>query len=539
MKGPRIRVDWAGLCACLLLSLSPAARADNWIRAETRHFVVYSNIEEAETRQHLEQLEAFKYLADLLLGGNAKDTASTARFTIYMFGSSDLLKTIWPDTGRFVAGFYTHCVESAQAFVHAPQWFGAQMDYGLQVLLHEYSHHLMFSRMRRIYPSWYVEGFAEYLGATKLQKGRFQLGVRQDGREAQLQGSTRWIDFEILLDPTRFAAAVKKRQVDVFQFYAQSWLLAHYMLSDSARTQAFNAYFDGIGRGKDGVESFTAATGMTPAQLRTAMNAYRRDYDALLVKVPELPDIRITVTRLPKDQDDYLLEAAALKTCPKEEYGRKLVERFRGMRAKRSGDPKFLVELGRAELLFGDPKAARTELEALVANDATSFDAAYLLGRSYFQGADQHTAEHLALRNKASEQFLKAYALDKTDPANLYFLSKSLDTDEAPSKAVVNAGTAAAVLAPTVAEYAFHAALVNLRAGDRATAIRVLQPMASNPHKLDYAAQISALVDALRGEDETRLLITRLQEIGLPPKEKEEGKGKEDEFVGHRSAAKD
>ena len=99
-------------------------------------------------------------MAELILGTNPKDTVASAKFTIYLLDRSDHLKTVWPDARRYVAGFYTHCVENAQAFVHAPQWFGAQMDYGLQVLLHEYSHHLMFSRMRRMYPSWYVEGFA-------------------------------------------------------------------------------------------------------------------------------------------------------------------------------------------------------------------------------------------------------------------------------------------------------------------------------------------------------------------------------------------
>src|SRR6185369_1981757 len=108
-------------------------------------------------------------------------------------------------------------------------------------------------------------------------------------------------------------------------------------LADSARTQAFNTYFDRIGRGEDGAVSFQSATGLTPAQLRTELNAYRRKYSALRVKVPDLPGATFTVTRLPKEQGDYLLEAAALQTCPKEPYGKKLVEQFRAMRAKHPG----------------------------------------------------------------------------------------------------------------------------------------------------------------------------------------------------------
>jgi hypothetical protein len=399
------------------------------------------------------------------------------------------------------------------------------MDVGLQILLHEYAHHLMFSRMRRFYPAWYVEGFAEYLGATKLREGNFQLGVRQEGRLIHLPSSGQWLDFEIMLDPKRFGEAVKARQVNAFKYYAQSWLLAHYMLADSARIRAFNTYFENIGRGKDGIESFESATGMKVAQLRKELGTYRREFQALRVKVPDLPDADVTLTRLPKEQGDYLLEAAALQTCPNDKYGRKLTEQFRAMRAKRPNDVRLRVELSRAELMYGDPKAARTELETLAASEASSFDVAYLLGRSYFDETKLETEEQVMLRNKASEQFLKAYSLNKTDAANLYFLSKSLDTETAPSKSVVNASTAAAVLAPTVADYAVHAALVNLRGGDRATAMRVLQPFANHPHKLEYAAKVSALLDSIRQNEETTAVITKLQEIGLPEKEDEDEGG--------------
>jgi hypothetical protein len=246
--------------------------------------------------------------------------------------------------------------------------------------------------------------------------------------------------------------------------------------------------------------------------------------------VPDLPDTDVSMTRLPKEQGDYLLEAAALQTCPNDKYGRKLVEQFRAMRAKRPNDVRLRVELSRAELMYGDPQAARAELESLAVSDAASFDVAYLLGRSYFDETKMETEEQVVLRNKASEQFLKAYSLNKTDAANLYFLSRSLDTETAPSKSVVNAGTAAAVLAPSVADYAVHAALVNLRGGDRAAAMRVLQPFANHPHKLEYAAKVSALIDSIRENEETAAVITKLQAIGLPEKEGEDDdddKGKE------------
>jgi hypothetical protein len=522
MNSRHLRGSWIRFSAILLLGLIPYAHADTWYRAESANFLIYSNIDAAETRAYLEHLEAFKYLADLLLGNNPKDRAATSRFTIYLVDTPDHFRTVVPKISRYVGGFYDTCIEGAQAFVFAPQWFGAQMDFGLQVLLHEYSHHLMFSRMRRFYPSWYVEGFAEYLGSTKLQNGYYLVGVRQDERAAQLSSSDRWVNYEVMLDPKRFTAEVKKKQVNAFQYYAQSWITAHYMLSDPARTQALNSYFDRIGHGEDGSEAFKAATGLTPAQLRAEINTYRRKYSALQVKVPAMPDSPITVDRLPNERADYLIEAAALRTCPKKKHGAKLTEKLRALHAKRPGDLGLSLELSRAELLFGDAKAARAELESLVAKDPSSFDAHYLLGRSYYLDADGESAEALDKRNKASTQFLEAYKLDKGQAPNLYYLSISMDTGGTPSKSVVNAGTAAATLAPSVPEYALHAALVNLRAGDKNTAIRTLQPFANNPHKLEYAAQVAALIHELGETEVMSEAITKLEKLGLPPKEKEE-----------------
>lgn len=524
MTSRGIATGWVRFAAILLLPSTQFAHADTWYRAESPNFRVYSNIDAAETRTYLEHLEAFKYLADLLLGNNPNERGTASRFTVYLVDSRDHFKTVVPDIARYTGGFYRSCIEDAQAFVLAPQSYGAQIDFGLRILLHEYSHHLMFSRMRRFYPSWYVEGFAEYLAGTKLQNGYYLVGVRHDDRAAQLSASEKWLSYDVMLDPKRFTAAAKNRKVEVFQYYAQSWMTAHYMLADSARTQALNAYFDRLARGEDGSEAFKAETGMTTAQLRDQVNSYRRKFSALQVKVPQMPETPITVDRLPNERGDYLLEAAALRACPDQKYGAKLTAELRALRAKRGGDPNLRLELSRAELLFGDAKAARAELESLMAKGPSSFDAHYLLGRSYYQDAHGESAEHIDNRSKASAQFLEAYKLDKGHAPNLYYLSISLDMGGVPSKSVVNAGTAAATLAPSVPEYAVHAALVNLRAGDKKAAIRALQPFANNPHKLEYAAQVAVLIKELGETEVMSEAISKLENLGLPPKEKEEEK---------------
>src|SRR5688572_22879191 len=95
------------------------------------------------------------------------------------------------------------------------------------------------------------------------------------------------------------------------------------------------------GGARTGSRASSRATGMKVAQLRKELGTYRREFQALRVKVPDLPDTDVSMTRLPKEQGDYLLEAAALQTCPNDKYGRKLVEQFRAMRAKRPNDVRL------------------------------------------------------------------------------------------------------------------------------------------------------------------------------------------------------
>src|SRR5262245_2828472 len=223
----------AELAALLLATIGFAqcAYARDWIRADSDHFTVYSNLSESATRNDAEQLEAFKYLSELVLGADPASAVSSARFTVYLFDDRDLLRTVRPDLGEQIEGVYLHCAEGSLAFAHRSTQadIGGQ-DLGLTVLLHEYAHHVMYSRMRRFYPSWYVEGFAEYLSTATLRGNSYSLGASDEGRMLSLvegkysyMAPPVWIDFKLLLDPREYAAAVKKGGVDGAQFYAQAW----------------------------------------------------------------------------------------------------------------------------------------------------------------------------------------------------------------------------------------------------------------------------------------------------------------------------
>jgi hypothetical protein len=507
------------MLASALLGAS-AARADSWLRAESSNFLIYSNVEASATRRYLEQLEAFKYLTERMMGADPSSPTASAKFTIYLLESQDDLKIVRPHLSKYAGGFYSYCVEGAQAYVFRPMSYGiGQPDQGITFVLHEYAHHLMFSRMRRFYPSWYVEGFAEYMSTVTLQRGSYIVGAANPLRVPQLTGEHSWLDYKVMLDPALFSEALKQRKVDAFKFYAQAWLLTHYMLSDSGRTQAFNDYFERIGRGEPGLKSFESATGIPPDKLRALQRAHLRKLPALRVTVPDLPETAVTITRMPKEQDDYFLLASALH-CSDKWLGEQITAQLRALRPKFARDTRFRTELARAELLFGDGKAAHKELEALALLGGSEFEINYLLGRSYYDQAAQGGDGASVLQAKSAALLLEAYKLNKRHPPTLYYLAKSLDTDDEPGKATVNAANGAAILGPSIYEYAYQAAALNLRKGDRDFAIRVLQPFASDPHRSINAARVTAIIKALdEGLDWREALAAqpRVEEAALEP----------------------
>ncbi len=502
-----------GFLALGLATLLPyRVQASTWLRAETSHFVIYSDIGESNTREYLEQLEAFKYLAELMLGSDSKGALSNAKFTVYLFNDQDLLQVVRPEFDRYIAGVYMHCAEGAQAFAYRPvQWMLGQPDFGLMILLHEYAHHIMFSRMRRFYPAWYVEGFADYLSTVTLKRGVFTVGGNNKMRADQLGPDATWIDFRLMLDPKAYLAVAKKGRLNALQFYAQSWILTHFMLSDSGRAAAFNEYFDAIGAGQDAIPSFEKATGIPVGKLANAVRNHWRRLPGLKVTVPNLPDTEITMSPMPKGEDDYIIQAATLRTCPSKEYGTRLTEQLRAMAKDHSSDSDYLIALTRAEVLYGDPREARAHLQAALASHQDEFDAAFLMGRSYYEEAQKGGKDRDELMSQARQQFAAAYRLNKLDAPTLYYLSRTLtDNGDAPSKSLINASTGAALLAPGVADYAVNAAIVNLRAGDRDMAMRVMKPFASDPHNPSYAARVSAMIEAIEADKELDEVIAAL-----------------------------
>jgi hypothetical protein len=94
-----------------------------------------------------------------------------------------------------VVGFYHHS-DAGPRMVVGP---GFGMDTSV-ILFHEYVHHLMSQGMDINYPSWYMEGFAELLSATRIRRNKVTVGAIPEHRASDISYLGR-MSIRELIDP--------------------------------------------------------------------------------------------------------------------------------------------------------------------------------------------------------------------------------------------------------------------------------------------------------------------------------------------------
>lgn len=508
-----LRIGMAALLTTALLA-APGARAEDWLKAETAHFTVFSNASEKKTRTYARKLEAFRTLTNMLLG--ASDIGPQPRFTLYMLAKDDQMLLVRPDFARQVGGVYFNCAEGTQAYGAVQNTSGAEQDWNQIVLFHEYSHYVMFQHARTYYPAWYVEGFAEYLSTADPDNDTITIGEMSRGRSYTL-AEDRWISFSRVLDPDfGFAGDKNNNSWEIESFYAQSWLLAHYMLSDNTRTQALNAYFKRLREGEAPVPAFEAATGMKVAALKNVLQRYAQKAYYLKVPVTDYPDSQLTVTSIPAAESAYLLDASLLTTCPPTDQGKAILARLQA-RLTPQTPPDLHLAVARGQILYGDAHAAETDLKALVSAAPDSFDASYLLGRAYLKEAEGKSGDEAnALTDQARAAFVAAYHLRKLDAPNLFFLARSFSNKPGfPDMNVVNAANGAHVLAPGVLDYAGMAAFADLVNDRRDEAVAALEPFVGDPHNREQAERIRDTIKAIKAGKPTTDVM-KIMNSGAP-----------------------
>ena len=338
------------LLALALIALTPASAFAEWRRAESPHFIVYSDGSERSLRDYTAKLERFDALLTSRFGGARADVR---RLPVYLVADGRALRVAVPGLPAGIAGYYS----ASENDVFAVLVRGESDD----ILLHEYSHHVMARAGDVQYPGWLREGFAEYFAtATVTEGGQASFGLPNPGRQYALQ-QNRGLPMDVVLRADGSFGI--DSETGRGMYYAQSWALTHWLLADAGRVRNLSAYVTAVNGDRDPVEAWQTIFAMTPDQLAAQLRAYVRGrLSYAKVDIPPISPV-ITVTTLSPAADAVLLPMINARSWnPAQIDGPALLETLRAAAARFPDDPLALVALGRAEKRWGDPTAADTAL---------------------------------------------------------------------------------------------------------------------------------------------------------------------------------
>lgn len=455
-----------------LLNAAPA-RAE-WLRAEGPHFIVYGELTQARLRDRLVLLEEFDAFLRHLTGTTAPP--SPHKLKVYLVHGGFELSAVFP-VGRGIGGFYRASPDGIFAVADENQnWRGNEND----TLLHEYAHHFMLQYHPAAYPSWYVEGFADFVATAIIRPDYVEFGNISPIRGSWLTGSSSWVSYEDIL----FGDL---RRVPAGPFYAQSWLLVHYIMSDEARRVAFANYIERLVHNEKPRSAFTAAFGMDAAALDGEMHRYARRLPVHRMDRSFQTAPAISVERLSSAGiDPPLIEAALILDLPRD-HAQRVLDRAR--RAGHDENPFGRRLQARAEIQFGNLDVADRLLDELLAASPGDADLLYLKGLRHLVAGRRDANIRASEYRIAQTYFARAFRADPNHYPSLFRTAEALSIgDQFLSENTQNILMLATSLAPQVSEIRLatvHFLLLRERFEE---AEALLLPLSANFHEADAGA---------------------------------------------------
>ncbi len=143
-----------------------------------------------------------------------------------------------------------------------------------RIVYHEYVHSLLQSNFERL-PLWLNEGLAEFYSTFEYREsaGRVEVGHAIEGHVRELAQRGLMPLGELFDTTTRSPTYNEARRQGVF--YAQSWLLVHYLVATDERRTRFGRYLAALAGGADPDASLEAAFGGVQ-ELTGALREYLR-----------------------------------------------------------------------------------------------------------------------------------------------------------------------------------------------------------------------------------------------------------------------
>jgi len=245
-----------------------AAAEKNWFEIHSANFTVISHVGEKrgiEIAQHCEQLRAeFSILMDRT---STNDPAPLLIFALN--GEKEVGElTGADDRNSKHAGLFLARADESFILIDASTdpWAAA---------FHEYTHELLNANASSNVQTWFDEGFAEYLSTFETRGGRADVGRVPVGELQFLRRNGKLLRLADLVRVNRNSETYNRSGLLQEMFYAQSWLLVHYLFDHQLIGRA-QSFFDLMAAGIPLDDAAQKAFGMSSAKLEDELLAYAK-----------------------------------------------------------------------------------------------------------------------------------------------------------------------------------------------------------------------------------------------------------------------
>lgn len=469
--------------AALVTGLSWAAPANAaWFKAETERFVVYGTGFEQSVRDYAVKLQTFDAVLRLYHPSTVNRKSET-KVQVFLVNRREDLRRVVPRLTADTAGVYMATNEGIFALALNNDVLGKD-----DTLFHEYAHHFMLENFPVAYPVWFVEGFAEYFMTTEIKGDRITVGGYNPNRAAYIF-NVPWLPLDDLLSKPAYTLSATDRSM----FYAQAWLLTHYMRSDPERAKKLDKAISDTAQGKDPLTAFKEAVGGA-ANLTTDLRRYRRLPTTVMTGLKL--EHAVKSSALPASADDLLLDNLRLILSETGRTDQAFLDGVRRKAARYPDDAFARATLARAEFVMGDVAKGEAILDDLLKASPTDPELLLQAGTSQVLAGIRNSAERDA-RFKAAKPFLiKAYQGDTGDfrPLYMYEFARSVEPGF-PNDNDVNNLTEARFLAPAVKELSLRLGVALIAKNRLPEARRVLSPLMNDPHSRATSVRVRALLE--------------------------------------------
>lgn len=474
------------IIALVLAASAVAAKAAEpvWQAAQTKHFTIYSKSSNEQIQALATDLEKYDKL--LRLATAIDDDVKPVPVRIYEVDDmSDVQSALGLDWSSGVGGFYSS--NSLGPFLVTPKKTGMEAENFSPDLVrrHEYAHHFMLQYFPASYPSWYVEGFAELIGSSKmLDDGRIGYGTPALTRGHDI--AVDWVPLQELLT---------KESVRYLDTYGQGWAVTHFLTFDKKRSGQFRQYLAQLTAGKSFAEAAKVFGDLNELDHEARRYVTAGSFEYRPVKVDIEQPVITSIRRLSAGEVALIPEVIAFDDDDLKQYkstglrqheaGRREqnLERIRQVAAQYPNDPFALHFLAEAEFASGNYAQSQAAADRLLAIRPNDVDG--LARKSLAMSMQVHSLAggRAAAAEAARSLAVKANKLDHDNPLPLLAYYESFHEAAQPAPQLATEG-----LMQAVSTLPANTSVRELLVDDLASrhqwreAMAWLAPIANSPH---------------------------------------------------------